>query len=168
MKQEKHGIKLKQGSDFDKIVPIKPGTKPKGIMDFLGCPPETIDGMYRHAYQLYNTGRYKDAAQVFRTLTTLHTSDYKYTMGLAACYHMMKEYQMAAGVYLVVSTLAPLNPIPYFHASDCYMQIGDKVSAMLMLEMALKKAGSNKEYSTLKQRAEITLAGLKKELFKKS
>jgi type III secretion system low calcium response chaperone LcrH/SycD len=163
---EKERIRLQPGAT-NKMRAGGP-KKPEGVKDLLGVSDENVDGMYNHAYLLYNTGRYKDAAAVFRILSTLHTSEYKYVLGLAACYHMSKEYQTAAGVYLVVSSIDPLNPIPYFHASDCYIQIGDKVSAALMLEMALQKAEDREEYATLKQRAEITLTGIKKELFLKS
>lgn len=143
-----------------------PKNKTDGIKSLLGVPAKTMDGMYEHAYNLYNTGRYKEAIPVFRNLTTLHTNESKYMLGLASCYHMLKDYQMAAGVYLVVSTVDPNNPIPYFHSSDCYMQMGDKVSAIVMLEMAISNAKETK-YEILKQRAEISLAGLKKEVFKK-
>lgn len=160
MKQEKHEVKLESGDKITKAV----SNKPEGIKDMLGISKDQMDKMYQQAYLLYNTGRYNDAAQIFRILLSLNTGDAKYTLGLAACYHMMKDYNQAAGTYLVVSTLDPHNPIPFFHASDCYIQMGDKVSAMLMLEMALKKAKEAKEYATLKQRAEITLAALKKGL----
>lgn len=166
MKNEKHEIKLE--AIQTKNIKIEPRKKEGSIKEVLGIDNSTVDDMYSRAYLFYNTGRYKDAAQIFKILITLHSNEFKYTMGLAACHHMLKEYEMAAGEYLVVSSIDPLNPIPFFHASDCYIQIGDKASAALMLEMALKRVNDKKEFVTLKQRAEITLAGLKKELLPKS
>lgn len=143
----------------------KSGTKKlTSIKDVLDVSDETTEAIYGQGYLLYNTGRYNDASQIFKLLLTMNTTEAKYTMGLAACFHMLKEYQSAASTYMLVSSIDPLTPIPYFHASDCYIQIGDKASAALMLEMALKRSGDKKEFATLKQRAEITLAGLKKEL----
>jgi type III secretion system low calcium response chaperone LcrH/SycD len=155
---------LSKEKESDKAPGLK---KAPALMDILGISKEKEEKYYRHAYLLYNTGRYKDAASIFRNvLMPLHTTESKYILGLAACCHMLKEYKMAAGVYLIVSSIDPLNPIPFFHASDCYIQIGDLISATTVLEMAIKRAMDKKEYATLKQRAEITLNGLKKELLK--
>lgn len=136
------------------------------IKDVLGISDESAEGIYGQAYLLYNTGRYRDAGEVFRLLITLNSTEPKYLIGLAACYHMMKEYQSAGSTYNLASIIDPDNPIPYFHASDCYLQLGDKASAATMLEMAIKRAGEKVQYTTLKQRAEITLDTIKKDILK--
>lgn len=158
-------VEEKLGADFEKIGAA--GTK-KGnsIKDVLGISDESAEAIYGQAYLLYTTGRYKDAAEIFKLLIMMNATESKYVMGLGACYHMLKEYHSAASTYMLVSAIDPQNPLPYFHASDCYIQIGDKVSAALMLEMTLKKTQDQKKFETLKQRAEITLLGLKKELLK--
>lgn len=136
----------------------------KAIKDTLGISDEAAEGIYGQAYLLYNTGRYKDAGEVFRLLIMMDSTQSKYIIGLAACYHMMKDFQSAGSTYNLASIIDPDNPIPYFHASDCYLQLGDKVSAASMLEMAVKRAGSKPQFATLKQRSEITLSTLKKEI----
>jgi type III secretion system low calcium response chaperone LcrH/SycD len=88
----------------------------------------------------------------------------KYMMGLAACFHMQKNYNAAAQLYMIVSTLDPKSPIPYFHASDCHIQLEDPVTASIMLQMAIKHAEGKPEFKVLKERCEITLSGLKKEV----
>jgi type III secretion system low calcium response chaperone LcrH/SycD len=137
---------------------------PTTVKDMLGISEESIESLYSQAYLLYNTGRYRDAIQVFRLLTMLNPMESKYTMGLAASLHMLKEYKGSAAMYTLVSILDPENPIPHYHASDCYIQMGDKLSSLAMLEMAIKKSGSKVEFSALKKRAEITLDAIKKEL----
>lgn len=134
------------------------------VKDILGVTDESAEGIYGQAYLLYNTGRYRDAGEVFRLLIALNSTEPKYLIGLAACYHMMKEYQSAGSTYNLASIIDPENPIPFFHASDCYLQLGDKASAASMLEMAVKRAVNKPQYATLKQRAEITLDTLKKEI----
>lgn len=146
---------------FKKNSSVKmPGT----VKDMLGVTEESIESLYSQAYLLYNTGRYRDAIQVFRLLIMLNPMESKYTMGLAASLHMLKEYKGASAAYSLVSILDPENPIPYYHASDCYIQSGDKLSAIAMLEMAIKRAGAKPEFAALKKRAEITLETVKKEL----
>lgn len=136
----------------------------KAFKDTLGISDETAEGIYGQAYLLYNTGRYRDAGEIFRLLIMMNSTESKYFIGLAACYHMLKEYQSAGSTYNLASIIDPDNPIPFFHASDCYLQLGDKVSAASMLEMAVKRAGTKPQFATLKQRAEITLSTIKKEI----
>lgn len=136
----------------------------KAMKDILGISDEAAEGIYGQAYLLYNTGRYKDAGELFRLLIMMNATESKYLIGLAACYHMMKEYQSAGSTYNLASIIDPDNPVPFFHASDCYLQLGDTVSAASMLEMAIKRAGAKPQFATLKQRAEITLNTIRKDI----
>ncbi|NGX43339.1 MAG: hypothetical protein K940chlam7_01634, partial [Chlamydiae bacterium] len=55
------------------------------------------------------------------------------------------------------------SPIPHYHASDCYIQMKDPISAIISLEMAVKRSGNKPEYKTLKDRAMMTIESLKEE-----
>lgn len=174
MKHSKHGIKkaIQQtgenihrthGEDFNKIT--NKAIKNSGLIkDIIGLSDESAESIYSQAYLLYNTGKYNDAAELFRLLIMLNATEPKYIMGLAACFHMMKEYDGAASAYSLVSIVDAENPIPYFHSSDCYIQLGDRASAIVALEMAVKRAGDKPEFAMLKERAQITLQALKKEV----
>jgi len=133
-----------------------------------GVSDEKEEAVYSQAYLLYNSGRYKDAIEIFRVLIMLNSTEPKYMMGLAACFHLMKAYDAAISSYTLVSFLDPENPIPYFHTSDCALQLGDKMGAMVALQMAIKRAENKPEFKTLKERAEITLNGLKKDVSQES
>lgn len=158
-------ISKKEGPMFSDLAQRSISGK-EAVQAALGMSDESAEGIYGQAYLLYNTGRYRDAGEVFRLLIMLNPTEPKFLIGLAACYHMMKEYQSAGSTYNLASVVDPDNPIPFFHASDCYLQLGDKVSAASMLEMALKRSDGKPQYTTLKQRAEITLNTLKKEITK--
>jgi type III secretion system low calcium response chaperone LcrH/SycD len=134
--------------------------------EVLGLTDAMLEGIYGQAYRLYNTGKFQEANQLFRLLIMIQPTEPKFTMGLAACFHMEKQYKVAVDMYTIVTVIDPHNPIPYYHASDCYMQMGDPASAIIMLEMAVKRAGERPEFKTLKDRATLTLDGLKKELIK--
>lgn len=172
MKHAKENIKDSVKNPFEKLENKENFAKILGagykdvaaVQKATGFSKETSEGIYNQGYLLYNTGRFKEAADIFHLLTTMNPAEPKYLMGLAACHHMRKDYSKGASLYNLVSLLDPQNPIPFFHASDCYFQIGDKVGAATMLEMAIKRAGSLPQYAMLKQRCEITLSGLKKEL----
>lgn len=140
---------------------LQKGMTPKAAM---GVSDAQMDGYYALAYRLYNSGKFEQASSVFRLLVVLDSSDPKYALGLAACLHMLKAYADAAKIYTICSYLDPNNPIPQFHASDCYLQMRDSVSALLALELAVKRAGNKPEYQVLKDRALLTIDSIKKEL----
>ncbi len=139
------------------------GVTPK---DAMGLNDDMVEGIYAQAYRLYNTGKYKEASQLFRLLIMLNGAEPKYALGLAACFHMSKDYETAAEAYSNCGVLEPNNPIPHYHASDCYLQMGDKVSAMIALEMAVKRSGTKPEFVQLKDRALMTIESLKQEILK--
>lgn len=142
---------------------VKDGTT---VKDALGLTDAMIEGIYGQAYRLYNTGKFKDASQIFRMLVMLNSNDPRYLMGLAACHHMMKDYLSAINTYTVCSMIDGDNPVPLYHASDCMIQVGDHASALIVLEMAVDRAGDKPEYKTLKDRALLTIENLKKEVAK--
>jgi len=144
---------------FDNIT-----KKGESMKDVLGLNEKVVEGIYGQAYRLYNAGKYKEASQLFRLLIMLNGTESKYAMGLAACFHMLKEYVAAAELYSVCGLLDALNPIPYYHASDCYLAVGDKTSAIVALEMAAARSRERPIYSQLKDRALLTLSTLKQEM----
>lgn len=174
MKSDQHQIKKateelatelgkEKAQDVKKAVSkaVNQGVMPK---DMMGLSDAMVEGIYGQAYRLYNTGKYKDASQLFRLLIMLNSTEAKYAMGLAACFHMLKEYKNAISTYSICGVIDPENPIPHYHASDCYIHLNDPVSALIALEMAVKRAGDKVQYQTLKDRAQLTIEGLKKEI----
>jgi type III secretion system low calcium response chaperone LcrH/SycD len=161
------GVGKSQGKNIDKLSKdaLMQQMMPKNA---LGLSDAMVEGLYSQAYRLYNTGKYKDASQLFRLLIMIDSAEAKFAMGLAACFHMMKEYMSAISTYSLCGIIDPDSPIPHYHASDCYIQMKDYLSAIISLEMAVKRAGSKPEYQSLKDRAMMTIESLKKEAEKKS
>lgn len=142
---------------------LEKGKLPK---EALNITDENMELYYAQAYRLYNSGKYIESSAVFRMLIFLDATQARFAMGLAACAHMLKDYDAAIKMYTMCGILDANDPLPPFHASDCYIQKNDRPSAMLMLEMAILRAGNKPEYQVLKDRAVLTLAGLEKELAK--
>lgn len=140
---------------------LKGGLSPK---DALEVNPQTLENVYAQAYRLYNTGKYDEALQLFRILVVLNAMEPKYILGLAASFHLLKEYQNAIQSYTLCSTLDPKSPLPSYHSADCFIQMKDDLSAMVCLEMAIERAGNQPEYAKIKERALLSLAHLKKQL----
>jgi type III secretion system low calcium response chaperone LcrH/SycD len=130
----------------------------------LGMSDQMIEGIYGQAYRLYNTGKYEDASQLFRLLVMMNSTESKYAMGLAACFHMMKDYKSAINTYTLCGIIDPKSPVPHYHASDCYIQLKDPMSAIVALEMAIKRAEGKPEFKSIQDRAKMTVEALKKEV----
>lgn len=138
----------------------KQGMSPKEAM---GINNSYLENIYAQAYRLYNTGKYVEAAHLFRLLVMFHAMEPKYMIGLAACFHMLKEYANAIQTYTMCSALDPDNPIPPYHSSDCFIQTKEYLSAMLCLELVIERCGNKKEYAKMKERAQLSLESLKQQ-----
>lgn len=166
-KQIKLDTNLGTNQNIDKLASdfMEKGHMPKDIMNLSD---QQMEGLYAQAYNFYQTGRYKDAIQIFRLLIMLNANDVKYSMGLAACLHMMKDYKNAAQTYTLCSILDPQSPVPFYHMSDCFLGMKDSYSAIVALDMAIKRAGDKKEFQMLKDRAVLTMENLKQEIKEKT
>lgn len=158
-------LKKEAAQDFEAVASniIKKGILPA---DALGLDDQMLEGIYGQAYRLYNTGKYQEASQLFRLLIMINSMEPKYSMGLAACFHMLKEYKNAVDAYTLCSIIDPNNPTPQYHASDCYIQMKDDLSAIIALELAIKRAGDQQQFKTLVDRAQMMVESLKEKIKK--
>ena len=162
---EQTGMNLKEENTGPMTAALQKATRQgTSAKDALGLTDAMVEGIYGQAYRLYNTGKYKESSQIFRLLLMINSTEPKYAMGLGACFHMMKDYQSAVNTYSVVGIIDPESPISFYHTSDCFMQMGDTVSALISLEIAIKKAGEKPQFKTLKDRASLTAESIKKDL----
>lgn len=162
MEETGNAVGAEKGKDVERLSDSVLAKQfiPKNAM---GLSDAMVEGLYSQAYRLYNTGRYKDAIQLFRLLIMIDSTEAKYSMGLGACFHMLKEYQSAVSTYALCGIIDSESPVPHYHSSDCYIQMGDPISAIISLEMAVKRAQNKPEFESLKDRALMTIESLRKE-----
>lgn len=129
--------------------------------DAVGISDEMLEGMYGYAYRLYTTGKYTEAVKLFRLMVMLNPIQEKFMMGLAASFHMLKDYQNAATTYTLCSVLDPEDPFPYYHISDCLMELNLPKRAMEALEKCVALTNDNQKFVTIHARAQIALDNLK-------
>jgi type III secretion system low calcium response chaperone LcrH/SycD len=167
MKAETLRSSEKQGEKFEQAfgeLANKMWTQGMSPKEAMGISNSYLENIYAQAYRLYNTGKYTEAAHLFRILIMFNAMEPKYMLGLAACFHMLKEYVNAIQTYTMCSALDPQNPIPHYHSSDCFIQMKEYLSAMLSLELAIDRAGDKPEYAKMKERAQLSLESLKKQI----
>lgn len=159
--EEKQQEKLNQALGDLSNKMLLQGIAPK---EALGVSDSYLENIYAQAYRLYNTGKYAEAIHLFRILIMLNAMEPKYMLGLAACFHMLKEYQNAIQMYTMCTALDPKNPLPHYHSSDCFLQLQDFLSAMLCLELTVERADNKPEYAKMKERAQMSLQSLKEQI----
>ncbi len=142
-------------------VSLKKGIMPKQA---LQISDDTMEAIYTQAYTLYNQGKFREASFIFRLLMLLDFTTPKYILGLAACAHRLKDFTNAANLYFLCAALDPRNPLPHFHSTDCYVQLGAIAIAAYSLQLAIETAGEQPQYESIKQRAEIMKEALDKQL----
>jgi type III secretion system low calcium response chaperone LcrH/SycD len=157
----------KQSREFDKgltLLTTKMFKEGKTPSETLGVNKEVMESIYAQAYRLYNTGKYEEAIHLFRILIMMNSNETKYLLGLAACFHMIKEYESAIQTYTLCSACDAENPLPHYHISDCFIQLKDLLSAMISLELAIARTEGKQEYSKIRERALLSLESLKAQL----
>lgn len=127
------------------------------LRDASGMGPERAEALYAEAYHLFKTGKYREAQAQFITLVTMNPYEFKYMFGLASCSHLLEKYENAADLYMQSASLEKDNPIPYFHASDCFFNTKDTFAGLAALNMCLKLCGDKPEFSIIKDRAEMMI-----------
>lgn len=128
--------------------------------DAIGIDPAHCEALYNQAYNAYNSGQYKEAARLFHLLQLADGLEPKFAIGLAACYQMLEEYKNALTLYATVTMVDPTDPIPHYHASDCYAKMELPSAAIAELEMAVQLCGSEPQYAVIKDRSLITIKSL--------
>lgn len=120
--------------------------------------------LYSYAYQMFTTGKYLEARELFKMLLTLEPGEAGFALSLGACHHHLGHYEHALDAYMLASALTPADPIPLFYAYGCYLNLKDLPAAGVMLSNVVAKAGDTPQYAKLKERAVMLLEGLEKQL----
>lgn len=154
------------GEDIKKaLVGVTEGILERGMLpkDAMGMNSSMVEGIYGHAYRMYNSGQYKEASTLFRLLVMLDPTEPKYMLGMGACQHMAKEYSGAITTYMMVGMIDPANPIPHYHASDCYAKLGVIAASIEELKQTIELCGDQPQYAMIKDRAQLTVQGYEQE-----
>lgn len=122
------------------------------LKDSLKIAPDVIEFLYSQGVKLYMIGKYAEALKFFYMLYLLEGKNPRYSMGLAACYHMLKDFDQAMVWYLILSMIDRENPMAYYYLSDCELKQGDKKGCLFFLHKTLDRIGENPVYSQLKER----------------
>lgn len=162
LEQQDVQLKKKERARFEAAIKeIIHGKKPK---DAFGMSDKEIENMYAFGYNLFTHGKYNDSQLMMRHLMSLDPDDYRYPLACAAAYHQMKDYERAAPFYINASKLNPETPLPHYYLYDCFKNLNEPLSALLMLDNVIARCGDNPNHAVLKERTTRMRASLDKEI----
>ena len=115
------------------------------VMEVLGITDDEISpiplelerSFYSTAFGLYEKGDYRGAAQLFTQLVLTDPFSIHYWQGLASSKQMAREYHAAVHAWSLVALLRENDPLPHFHAAECFLSLDEKEDALKALDAAL-------------------------------
>lgn len=148
------------GSDARNVASALLGAIERGlaIKDVQGVSQETMDGIYRYAYEFYQKGRLDDAEVFFRFLCIYDFYNADYAMGLAAVSQLKKNYQKAIDLYALAFALSKDDYRPVFYVGQCQLMRGKAALARECFQIVVDSS----EDEALKRAAASYLEGLAK------
>ncbi len=118
---------------------------------------DVLEGMYDQAYRYYNMGQYKKAHPIFSFLFLMNYKDSRFVMGLGACAHMMQNYPEAIQAYECASLQNLTDPVPLYHAVDCYINLDDHPNTVKNLKKIIAITTDKPEHRVMRDRAIMML-----------
>ena len=133
----------KQRAKFKGVIEkiFKDGQIPHEAM---GLGNEMLENLYAYGNNLFSSGNYKKAHQLYMGLCYLKPTDWRFLFALAAAYHKMNDYSSAIVGYVYCANLDRENPQPMFYLYDCFMQKLNFNAALEALIEAIKRCGDKK------------------------
>jgi type III secretion system low calcium response chaperone LcrH/SycD len=121
------------------------------VADILGLSTDEVSPIplaqerqfYATAFGLYEKGDYRGAALLFTQLVLTDPYSPHYWQGLASSKQMAQEYLAAVHAWGMLALLKENDPLPHFHAAECFLSLDEKEDALKALDAALELAGRN-------------------------
>jgi type III secretion system low calcium response chaperone LcrH/SycD len=101
-------------------------------------PLELERPFYATAFGLYEKGDYRGASQLFTQLVLTDPFSENYWQGLASSKQMTRDYMAAVHAWSMVALLKEGDPLPHFHAAECFLSLEEKEDALKALDAALE------------------------------
>ncbi|MCR5413982.1 MAG: SycD/LcrH family type III secretion system chaperone [Kiritimatiellae bacterium] len=99
------------------------------LAELKGISHDELEAVYSLGFNYYRTGKYEEAAKLFKFLVLFDHLNAKYWMAIGAVQQVSKDYEGAVASYAYASFLDISNPKPQYHAAECFLAMGDKVNA---------------------------------------
>lgn len=154
----KENIPIELQAEFEEKM-MKVFTSGGSLKKMMNIPQDFLEESYEKGYYLYKSGNFKEALPIFHCLQYLDPDDPRFVFGIAATYHHMKQYQEAAGNYLLYEAFDNSDPLLAYYLYDCFSHLGDRDWAIHFLKKAHYFASEDPKYQALKDKLEVEIQG---------
>lgn len=130
--------------------------------DAMGLSENVMESIYSFGYQLHKTGKFKEAAEIFKYLLQLDPSKTKYAIALGSCFQYLSRWQDAMGAYMEANLMDPDDPYPLTQIAECFIKLNCPKWALVCYKNAIERAEGISGYDQLKQRCLLMIDSLEK------
>ncbi len=134
--------------------------KSDNLQQAYGVTHDEMAELYSKGYNYYQEDQYTESVVLFKWLVILNPFEVKYWMGYAANQQLLGQYEKALHSYAMWAMMADEDPMPHFHAYECYKKIDNPQDERKALKQAHKRAVSKPVYSEIRQEIEQCLQQL--------
>ena len=111
--------------------------------------------IYTSAFTFYQQQSYEQAEQLFVQLCTANPFQEIFWRGLASSLQMQCKWKESLHAWCLSALLADQDPLPHFHAAECFFSMNDREEASKALLQAEKRIGSQDSFEGLKGKIAI-------------
>ncbi len=102
------------------------------------------EGLYALAFDAYTCENYSEGIKIFKYLTTTSSLTAKYWKGLASCLQLTQQLQEALNCWSMAALLDEHDPMPHFHAAQCFIALNNSEDALKAITVAQEMAPFDK------------------------
>lgn len=118
---------------------------------------EDFNTLYTIGYGLYEAGDFAQAKTVFHQLVLAKPLQSEYWFCMGSCLQMERSFTEALSAWAMCALLDGQNPLPHFHAAECYFSLSDIAEGKKAIQLFLQLAQESPEFEIEVKRAKVLL-----------
>lgn len=126
----------------------------KTFQHILGYSRNTLEKFYAVGVECLEQTEYEKARDIFSLLVLINPGYHNFWVSLILCQQALGNWNAALQACSLAEATDEKDPLPYLYASECYVELNNRLQAIEEVEKAIRYAGEHPE----KELIEITRA----------
>jgi type III secretion system low calcium response chaperone LcrH/SycD len=119
-----------------------------------------LEALYTLGFELYSTGNFEKAADLFRLLCLYEPQRTRNWIALGGANQNRKDYNAAIAAFLMASLQQPLSPEPRLYAAHSFIDIMNLPAALDSVQKALQLCENREDKKEVQSRALLLFQAL--------